>query len=68
MDPTVNTRHDSKGKLKEHALTHGNETAQTDAAAREPTQAREPCPECGGFLIPESGCWRCVLCGYGRCS
>lgn len=27
----------------------------------------EPCPECGGFLVPESGCWVCLACGYSPC-
>ncbi|MCL2497096.1 MAG: vitamin B12-dependent ribonucleotide reductase [Symbiobacteriaceae bacterium] len=25
------------------------------------------CPECGHELIPESGCWSCVNCGYSKC-
>ncbi len=30
-----------------------------------PTQA---CPECGGRLINEAGCEKCLDCGYSRCS
>jgi hypothetical protein len=35
-----------------------------------PNASRTPgerCPECGGLLVPESGCWHCVHCGYSRC-
>ena len=32
-----------------------------------PIAKGEPCPECGGLLVPESGCWYCVHCGYSRC-
>jgi len=37
------------------------------ASAVKPLGAGEPCPECGGSLIPESGCFRCRGCGYGAC-
>ena len=26
------------------------------------------CPDCGGELVPESGCAACHACGYSRCS
>jgi len=25
------------------------------------------CPECGCFMVPESGCWVCMSCGYSSC-
>ncbi len=37
----------------------------TGATANRLRKQSEPCPECGGFMIPESGCWVCVSCGYG---
>ena len=26
-----------------------------------------PCPECGGPLVPASGCIGCPRCGFGKC-
>jgi hypothetical protein len=26
-----------------------------------------PCPECGGPLVPASGCIGCARCGFGKC-
>lgn len=28
----------------------------------------EKCPECGGRLVRENGCIRCIDCGYSKCS
>ncbi|HHT73853.1 MAG TPA: vitamin B12-dependent ribonucleotide reductase [Firmicutes bacterium] len=28
----------------------------------------DPCPECGGGMVQESGCSTCVDCGFSRCS
>jgi len=25
------------------------------------------CPDCGGLMIHESGCWHCTVCGYSKC-
>jgi hypothetical protein len=26
-----------------------------------------PCPDCGGPLVPASGCIGCPRCGFGKC-
>ena len=31
------------------------------------TDTGEPCPECGGKLVRESGCYSCKDCGYSKC-
>lgn len=31
------------------------------------TEVRGGCPECGGKLIKESGCMKCLDCGYSKC-
>ncbi len=43
------------------------ETADSNAAATR-NAPRNPitCPECGGMLVPESGCWHCIHCGYSK--
>ncbi len=25
------------------------------------------CPDCGGLMIHDSGCWHCTACGYSKC-
>ncbi|MHB0884280.1 MAG: vitamin B12-dependent ribonucleotide reductase [Bacillota bacterium] len=25
------------------------------------------CPDCGGLMVHESGCWHCTSCGYSKC-
>ncbi|NLM55392.1 MAG: vitamin B12-dependent ribonucleotide reductase [Firmicutes bacterium] len=43
--------------------------AQAAAASRSPLRDRtDPCPECGGAMVQESGCATCVDCGFSRCS
>lgn len=43
------------------------ESGQTTCHEGPVSNRREPCPECGGFLVRESGCCYCVECGYSRC-
>ena len=40
--------------------------AQEDAISN--AGRSEPCPECGGLIVPESACWVCLCCGHSRCS
>ncbi len=43
--------------------------AQAAAASSSPLRDRtDPCPECGGAMVQESGCATCVDCGFSRCS
>ncbi len=39
-----------------------------DTRSRVQTETYPVCPECGGFLVPESGCESCHSCGFSRCS
>ncbi|NLM70063.1 MAG: TSCPD domain-containing protein, partial [Firmicutes bacterium] len=40
------------------------DTEHTDSLA---DKSSGTCPECGGQLMPESGCETCVECGFSRC-
>ena len=39
----------------------------TQLAGANGTMPGSPCPECGGPLVPASGCIGCPRCGFGKC-
>jgi hypothetical protein len=43
------------------------ELMPASAGATRSLRAGEFCPECSGLLIPESGCFVCMSCGYSVC-
>jgi len=45
---------------------HGNENCRIPDAALE-NQGYPLCPDCGGLMIPQGGCFFCPCCGYSPC-
>ncbi len=79
-DTIYGIREDYKKELKQllESAINGNpmpssqlemlrEEPEEIGSSEKPTTHLEACPECGGELVAESGCHKCIQCGWSAC-
>lgn len=67
QDTVVPPDHHNAGETVMQTKSAGSATEPSDGVTRNRLDRSETCPECGCFLIPESGCAYCPNCGHSRC-